>query len=287
MKKVTLTAFALLAVLLTPAAYPQISGPPYNPAAVNITGGTIGGATTVGTSGTIGSFDVGSLPGLPSNSGAYLYSGNGFESLMLQRAGETAGNRREYVGFQGDGVKLGFFNDQSGTQTPAITVSGGAASGITGITSSSGSGSWAHTGAFSATGVGASGSLPALTLTNTGNGADQKTWDIRASSTALEFRTLTDAGAGTSWLNAIRGGGSNVASLQITPDTFVAGLLYTNGGIRMIPKTVATLPTCDTNAQGNIYTVNDATAPAYGATLAGGGAVTVIALCDGTNWTAH
>jgi hypothetical protein len=101
----------------------------------------------------VGSLDTGSLPGFSGSSGAFLYAGNGFESLMLQRIGNTAGDRRAYVGFSGSGVAMGFFNDQSGTQTPAITVAGGAASGISGITSSSGSGSWAHTGAFSASGA--------------------------------------------------------------------------------------------------------------------------------------
>jgi hypothetical protein len=102
---------------------------------------------------TVGCLDTGSLPGLPGGSGAYLYAGNGFESLMLQRAGNTAGNRRAYVGFTGSGVNFGFFNDQAGTQLPVITAAGGAASGITGVTSTSGTGSWAHTGAFSASGA--------------------------------------------------------------------------------------------------------------------------------------
>ena len=101
----------------------------------------------------VGSLDTGSLPGLPGASGAYLYAGNGFESLMLQRAGNTAGNRRAYVGLTGSGLNFGFFDDQAGTQLPVITAAGGAASGITGVTSTSGSGPWAHTGAFSASGA--------------------------------------------------------------------------------------------------------------------------------------
>ena len=38
---------------------------------------------------------------------------------------------------------------------------------------------------------------------------------------------------------------------------------------------------------GTIAYVKDATAPSYNATLAGGGSVKTLALCNGTNWTAH
>lgn len=134
----------------------------------SITGGQASGVTGItSTSGTgdwahtgnltvtnyVGSLDTGALPGFSGSSGAFLYAGNGFESLMLQRIGNTAGNRRAYVGFSGAGVAFGFFNDQAGTQTPVITAAGGAASGITGVTSSSGTGAWAHTGTFSASGA--------------------------------------------------------------------------------------------------------------------------------------
>ena len=51
---------------------------------------------------------------------------------------------------------------------------------------------------------------------------------------------------------------------------------------------VATLGTTCTAAQkGQVYQVSDATAPAYNATIAGGGAVTTLVVCNGVNWTAH
>lgn len=50
---------------------------------------------------------------------------------------------------------------------------------------------------------------------------------------------------------------------------------------------VGSLPTCNSGMAGRFMTVTDALAPVYTATLVGGGAVMAIALCDGTNWTAH
>ena len=50
---------------------------------------------------------------------------------------------------------------------------------------------------------------------------------------------------------------------------------------------VASLPTCASGIVGKLYVVTDATAPTYGATLTGGGAVVALALCDGSLWKAH
>ncbi|MGI0012109.1 MAG: hypothetical protein ACREBU_01505 [Nitrososphaera sp.] len=51
--------------------------------------------------------------------------------------------------------------------------------------------------------------------------------------------------------------------------------------------TVAGLPTCDSSTNSQIRYVNNALAPAYNTTIAGGGTVKVLVLCNGTNWTAH
>ena len=50
--------------------------------------------------------------------------------------------------------------------------------------------------------------------------------------------------------------------------------------------TVGALPAAASNV-GKLYVVTDATAPTYGATLVGGGAVYALALSDGTAWKAH
>ena len=48
--------------------------------------------------------------------------------------------------------------------------------------------------------------------------------------------------------------------------------------------TVATLPSATTSGTGARSFVTDATAPTFGATVAGGGAVAVPVYSDGTNW---
>lgn len=65
-------------------------------------------------------------------------------------------------------------------------------------------------------------------------------------------------------------------------------LLHTfNNGILLQLQTVATLPTCNTAAKGQIRAVSDATAPTYNGALTGGGAVTVPVICSGTAWLSH
>lgn len=75
--------------------------------------------------------------------------------------------------------------------------------------------------------------------------------------------------------------GTRVAYINQNGDFGSFGMIQT--GV----YTVATLPTCNTSNKGKFSSVSDANAPTYGATLAGGGAVAAIALCDGTNWKAH
>ena len=54
------------------------------------------------------------------------------------------------------------------------------------------------------------------------------------------------------------------------------------------PETrVGLLPSCDSGSKGYIYRVSDANAPSWNAPLTGGGSLEVLALCDGTKWTAH
>ena len=48
--------------------------------------------------------------------------------------------------------------------------------------------------------------------------------------------------------------------------------------------TVATLPSAATSGAGARSFVSDASAPTFGSTVAGGGAVTVPVYSDGTNW---
>jgi len=52
----------------------------------------------------------------------------------------------------------------------------------------------------------------------------------------------------------------------------------------LINYTVATLPSAATSGTGSRSFVTDATAPTFGATVAGGGAVATPVYSDGTNW---
>ena len=50
------------------------------------------------------------------------------------------------------------------------------------------------------------------------------------------------------------------------------------------PYTVATLPSASTSGVGSRAFVTDASAPTFGSTVAGGGAVAVPVYSDGANW---
>lgn len=51
--------------------------------------------------------------------------------------------------------------------------------------------------------------------------------------------------------------------------------------------TVSGLPSCASGNKGQFVPVSDANGPTYNSTLSGGGSAVVMALCNGSNWTAH
>ncbi len=67
----------------------------------------------------------------------------------------------------------------------------------------------------------------------------------------------------------------------------VTDMAIPSGGVRLAVRTVSTLPPCTSAARGLISAVSDAAAPAYNASVAGGGATTIPVFCNGTAWTAH
>jgi hypothetical protein len=64
----------------------------------------------------------------------------------------SAGNKNAFMTWGSTVLAFGFANDAFTSFTNALTITGGQVSGISGITSTSGSGAWAHTGGFSASG---------------------------------------------------------------------------------------------------------------------------------------
>lgn len=75
-------------------------------------------------------------------------------------------------------------------------------------------------------------------------------------------------------------------SVQTVDKPTFAGLIST-APMRLKNYTVATLPTCNGGAQGDMAYVTDSLAPVYLTTIAGGGSAVAPVFCDGSNWVAH
>ncbi len=77
------------------------------------------------------------------------------------------------------------------------------------------------------------------------------------------------------------------SAVQAQAQTSKFGIPSTNGagGVQLLTSTVAQLPTCDASHVGILRAVVDAAAtPVYNATVAAGGQVRVVVMCNGTNW---
>ena len=81
----------------------------------------------------------------------------------------------------------------------------------------------------------------------------------------------------------VNGGSPYPISLQPLGGTVNIG----PAGLQLNATTVAGLYACGASSSGIVNYVTDASAPAYGQPLTGGGTVRTLALCNGTNWTAH
>jgi hypothetical protein len=82
-------------------------------------------------------------------------------------------------------------------------------------------------------------------------------------------------------------GGVSGSITNITVGTNISGSTSTttmNGVVKRQVYTVATLPSASTSGLGATAFVSDALSPAFGATVATGGAVAVPVYSDGTNW---
>ena len=79
-------------------------------------------------------------------------------------------------------------------------------------------------------------------------------------------------------------GGGTARTVEVHTDSVSRLALDTTGSVRVVTGlTVGTLPTSPT--VGMIARVTDATAPAVGSTVAGGGAAAALCWYNGTNWT--
>lgn len=60
--------------------------------------------------------------------------------------------------------------------------------------------------------------------------------------------------------------------------------VMSSGPAKVPTSTVAGLPTCNAAAEGSVYGVTDALAPAVLIAVAGSGAVHTLVYCNGTSW---
>ena len=72
-----------------------------------------------------------------------------------------------------------------------------------------------------------------------------------------------------------------------TPELLFSGnTIGIRGGDGTLP-TFSTLPACAAGTAGQMAWITDSTTIVFAATITGGGANKVLAICDGTNWTVH
>jgi len=130
-----------------------------------------------------------------------------------------------------------------------------------------------HTNATtSATTIGGTGQTGILTL---GRSTATQQTDIQAGATTT---------GNTKTINLGTAGAAGSTTTIIIGSTTGTSTTTVNGILKLQTYTVATLPSASTSGVGAKSFVTDALAPAFGATVASGGAVAVPVYSDGTNW---
>jgi len=149
------------------AAGGDLSGTYPNPtvAAVHATSGTMSGVAITG--GTINNTPIGATTPTTVTGTSLFASGGAIPAVTVTGTQiynspnptvqfidsiRSANNKNAFITWGSTVLAFGFANDAFGASVNAFTITGGQAAGISGITSNSGTGAWAHTGGFSATG---------------------------------------------------------------------------------------------------------------------------------------
>jgi len=156
---------------------------------VAVTGNTINNSPIGGTTPSTGAFTTATAGSLFASGGAVpAVTATGTQiynspnpTVQFIDSIRSANNKNAFVTWGSTVLAFGFANDAFTGFTNALAITGGQASGISGITSTSGTGAWAHTGGFSATGginstaIGATtpstGAFTTLSATSTVSGA--------------------------------------------------------------------------------------------------------------------
>lgn len=207
----------------------QVNGSPagtmanQNANAVAITGGSITGTPISGSTGAFTSSFAsgGAVPGV-GTTGTQIYNSPN-PTIQFIDSIRSANNKNAFMQWGLTVLSIGFANDAFTSFTNALTITGGQGIGISGITSSSGSGSWAHTGAFSATsftvstaiGV-ASGGTGRATLTAHGVLIGEGTAAINQTAAGTAGQALVSGGASADpafGIAGVNGGGTGLATL--------------------------------------------------------------------------
>ncbi len=109
----------------------------------------------------------------------------------------------------------------------------------------------------------------------------------------LEFRILGNGGTSYLTVGSDNTGNPTLAAASSASNSNVklvakgTGTINIASPLQLPSTTVALLPTCNSAISGSLYSVTDASAPAYNGALTGGGSVRVPVFCNGTAWTAH
>jgi len=127
---------------------------------VSVTGGTINNTPIGGTTPSTGAFTTATAGSLFASGGAVpAVTATGTQiynspnpTVQFIDSIRSANNKNAFVTWGSTVLAFGFANDAFTGFTNALAITGGQAAGISGITSTSGTGAWAHTGGFSATG---------------------------------------------------------------------------------------------------------------------------------------
>lgn len=132
--------------------------------------------------------------------------------------------------------------------------------------------SWTTTGVVQDAGTAASGSLTSLGVTASGQAICQNS------------DAVTAAGWQTVCIGATTAGGAEISATNNGTASSLP-LSITGVGAQLPAALFATLPTCASALKGTLATVSNSSTSTWGATITAGGSSTVLAFCNGTNWT--
>ena len=114
------------------------------------------------------------------------------------------------------------------------------------------------------------------------NGTDEYTYGYNPSGNGFTINDKT-SGSVVTWLALSEGGNATLGETTSNVLTVKGVALLTSYTVSSLGVAVP----CSSTTAGAIAYVTDATSPSWNATLTGGGSTHTLAMCNGSNWTAH